>query len=199
MTEDDYRAFYASAFARLVGQVYLLTGDFAEAQDSVQEAFVRAWSRRRRFVDGDEPEAWIRTVARRVAVSRWRAARSGLAAWRRRGLAPHVPAPGVETPLIVAALQRLPEEQRRAIVLHHLCDRSVDQVAAETGAPSGTVKARLSRGRIALRQILEEADDSPPRSRPESNSRPRAGEPGAGTPRRSVRQNDITTLERRHA
>jgi RNA polymerase sigma-70 factor, ECF subfamily len=187
MTEEDYRAFYASAFARLVGQVYLLTGDFAEAQDAVQEAFVRAWSRRRRFADGDEPEAWIRTVARRIAVSRWRTARSALAAWQRQGLVPHVPAPGVETPLIVAALQRLTEEQRRAIVLYHLCDRAVDQVAVETGVPPGTVKARLSRGRTALRQILDEAG-APPLTRV----------PRAGTPRRSDGPDDITTLERRH-
>lgn len=158
MTDEEYRAFYASAFARLVGQVYLLTGDFAEAQDAVQEAFVRAWSRRRRFTDGDEPEAWIRVVARRVAISRWRSARSRLAAWRRHGPMPDVPPPGVETPLVVAALQRLPEDQRRAIVLYHLCDRSVDQVAVETGVPPGTVKARLSRGRTALRQILDSAD-----------------------------------------
>ena len=199
MTEEDYRAFYASAFARLVGQVYLLTGDFAEAQDAVQEAFVRAWSRRRQFADGDEPEAWIRTVARRVAVSRWRSARSGLAAWRRHGRAPHVPAPGVDTPLIVAALQRLPEEQRRAIVLHHLCDRSVDQVAVETGVPSGTVKARLSRGRTALRQILDEGDAGHPSSRPERGSTALAGEPRAGTTPRSDQPDDITTLERRHA
>lgn len=162
MTDDDYRAFYAAAFARLVGQVYLQTGDFSEAQDAVQEAFIRAWSRRRKFADGDEPEAWIRTVARRVAISRWRSARSRSAAWRRHGPVPDVPAPGVETPLIVAALQRLPEEQRRAIVLHHLCDRTVDQVAAEVGAPTGTVKARLSRGRDALRQILAEADAASP-------------------------------------
>lgn len=177
MTDEEYRAFYASAFAGLVGQVYLLTGDFGEAQDAVQEAFVRAWSRRRRFADGDEPQAWIRTVARRVAVSRWRARRSRLAAWRRHGPAPEVPAPGVETPLIVAALQRLPEDQRRAIVLHHLCDRSVDQVAAETGAPTGTVKARLARGREALRQILAEADAAP-------------GAPG--------RPDHIVTMEGRH-
>lgn len=199
MTEDDYRAFYASAFARLVGQVYLLTGDFAEAQDAVQEAFVRAWSRRRRFVDGDEPEAWIRTVARRVAVSRWRSARSGLAAWRRRGLASHVPAPGLETPLIVAALQRLPEQQRRAIVLYHLCDRSVDQVAVETGVPPGTVKARLSRGRTALRHLLEETDDSRPWSPATARSTSPDGKPVTGAPHRSDRQNNLTTMERRHA
>lgn len=39
-------------------------------------------------------------------------------------------------------------------MLHHLCDLSVEQVASETGAPTGTVKARLSRGRAALAKLL---------------------------------------------
>jgi RNA polymerase sigma-70 factor (ECF subfamily) len=160
VTDEDYRAFYAAAFGRLVGQVYLMTGDLSEAQDVVQEAFVRGWGRRRSFAEGDSPDAWIRTVARRLAVSRWRSTRSALAAWRRAGVAHDDPGPGVETPLVVAALARLPEEQRRAIVLFHLCDLSVDQVAAEVGAPAGTVKARLSRGRAALRELLTTADDN---------------------------------------
>jgi RNA polymerase sigma-70 factor (ECF subfamily) len=46
-----------------------------------------------------------------------------------------------------------------AVVLHHLCDLSVEQVASETGAPVGTVKARLSRGRAALARRLGEADE----------------------------------------
>ncbi len=50
-----------------------------------------------------------------------------------------------------------------ALVLHHLCDLSVEQVASETGAPVGTVKARLSRGRAALARELavgeEERED----------------------------------------
>jgi len=65
----------------------------------------------------------------------------------------------VETPLIVAALARLPESQRRAIVLHHLCDLTIEQVADEVGAPTGTIKARLSRGRTALRELLS-ADET---------------------------------------
>ena len=77
MTDDQFRAFYTAAFSRVVGQVYLLTGDLGEAQDVVQEAFIRGWDHRRRFASGDNPEAWIRTVAHRLAVSRWRAARSG--------------------------------------------------------------------------------------------------------------------------
>ena len=40
MSDEEFRAYYAAAYPRLVGQVYLLTGDRAEAQDVVQEAFV---------------------------------------------------------------------------------------------------------------------------------------------------------------
>lgn len=193
MTDDDYRAYYAAAFPRLVGQVYLLTGDLGEAQDVVQEAFIRGWARRRRFADGDTPDAWIRTVARRLAVSRWRSARAALAAWRRHGPAAEVPGPDVATPLIVAALQRLPEDQRRAIVLHHLCDLSIDQVAAEVGAPAGTVKARLSRGRAALRALLE-ADEPGAGDRSEPGGDRRAG----GSVPRRVDGSAAMATERRH-
>ena len=55
---------------------------------------------------------------------------------------------------LVAALKQLPEAQRRALVLHHLADLPVHEVARETGVPEGTVKARLSRGRAALAALL---------------------------------------------
>ncbi len=65
-----------------------------------------------------------------------------------------VPGPDPEHAALVLALRTLPEAQRMAVVLHHLCDLSVEQVASETGAPVGTVKARLSRGRAALARVL---------------------------------------------
>lgn len=64
--------------------------------------------------------------------------------------------------MLVEALRQLPEAQRQAVVLHHLCDLSIEQIAAETGSPAGTVKARLSRGRAALAKLLspgESADE----------------------------------------
>ena len=152
--EAEFDAFYQRSFVRLVGQLYAMTGDFAEAQDVVQEAFVRAWDRRDQLAAAEHPEAWVRTVAWRLAVSRWRRAQNALTAWRRHGPPPDVDAPEVHNVALVAALRRIPEAQRRVIVLHHLCDLSVEQIAAETRAPTGTVKAQLSRGRAALRQHL---------------------------------------------
>ncbi|RPE42902.1 RNA polymerase sigma-70 factor (ECF subfamily) [Streptomyces sp. Ag109_O5-1] len=161
MTEDEFDAFYAAAFPRLTGQLYAFTGDHGEAQDVVQEAFVRAWDRRKSFLADNAPEAWIRTVAVRLAVSRWRRTRRWLELMRKHLPPESTPGPGPEHTALVAALRKLPQAQRLAIVLHHLCDLSVEQVASETGAPVGTVKARLSRGRAALAQHLgpDEADE----------------------------------------
>ena len=63
---------------------------------------------------------------------------------------------------LVAALRRLPEAQRHALVLHHLCDLPVHAVAREIGVPEGTVKARLSRGRAALAALLASNDAPDP-------------------------------------
>ncbi|GGX73935.1 SigE family RNA polymerase sigma factor [Streptomyces minutiscleroticus] len=158
MDEEEFDAFYAAAFPRLTGQLYAFTGDHGEAQDVVQEAFVRAWDHRRDFLADGSPEAWIRTVAMRLAVSRWRRARRWLELVRRDPPQDHVPGPGPDRTALVAALRTLPETQRMAIVLHHLCDLTIEQVASETGAPVGTVKARLSRGRAALARRLGETD-----------------------------------------
>ncbi|MFI1680068.1 SigE family RNA polymerase sigma factor [Streptomyces sp. NPDC020607] len=167
MTEDEFDAFYAAAFPRLVGQLYALTGDHGEAQDVVQEAFVRAWDRRRSFLADEAPEAWIRTVAMRLAVSRWRRARRWLDLVRKNPPADRVPGPGPERTALVQALRTLPEAQRTAVVLHHLCDLSVEQVASETGSPVGTVKARLSRGRAALAAQLSAGPDTEPDAGPD--------------------------------
>jgi RNA polymerase sigma-70 factor (ECF subfamily) len=78
----------------------------------------------------------------------------------RHGPAGHAPEPSVDNVALVAALRQIPEAQRRAIVLHHLAGLSVAEVAHEVGAPEGTVKAWLSRGRAALAALL--ADDHRP-------------------------------------
>lgn len=159
MTAEEFEEFYARSLPRLVGQLYLMTGDLHEAQDVVQEAFVRAWGRRSRLDRAAGPEAWIRTVAWRLAVSRWRRRGRSLEAWRLRdgGLPDSAAGPDPDTVALVTALRRLSERQRRVAVLHYVCDLTVEQVAAETGISTGTVKTHLSRARAALAPHLDES------------------------------------------
>ena len=155
---DGFDEFYRGSRQRLLGFVYVLTGNLAEAQDAVQEAYIRAWQRWPTVSRYDDPEAWLRVVASRIAVSRWRSLRSRARAYLRHGAEENIPAPSTDTVEVVAALRRLPEEQRIAIALYYLLGMPVAEVARETDAPVGTVKARLSRGRTALAGLLAVSD-----------------------------------------
>ena len=87
---DDFDAFYAASYARLVGQLYAVTGDLAEAEDVVQEAFARAvvrWPRIRGFFVTFIPPGHL--GGRRHAVRRQRAA--DLRPARRRLQDPYLP------------------------------------------------------------------------------------------------------------
>jgi RNA polymerase sigma-70 factor, ECF subfamily len=153
---QEFTTLYTASFPRLVGQLYAMTGDRAEAQDAVQEAFIRAWAHRDQIDAGRGAEGWVRVTAWRIAASRWRRAREGIRLMLLAARPDRVAGPGPERVAFVQALRHVPAEQRRALVLYHLVDLTVEQIAAETGVRPGTVKARLARGRAALTPYLRE-------------------------------------------
>lgn len=151
--DEFYHAHYRSVTLQLAAYV----GDLAAAQDLAQEAFCRAFARWSRVSTYEEPAAWVRKVAWNLATSRWRrvrVARSFLVRQREE----HVAAPGIDRVALVAALARLPERHRRAIVLHHLADLPVAEIAAQEGVAAGTVKSWLHRGREALAAHLGDTE-----------------------------------------
>lgn len=154
MTTDGFTEFYRATYHSLVAQLYAYTGDLAEAQDSAQEAYVRAFLHWSQVSGYGDPRAWVCRVGYRVAVSRWRRTRSAVARWYRHGPPPPEPGPDPGLTDLVAALRQLPEAQRRAIVLYHLGGFPVREIAEIEGVPDGTVKARLARGRQALARLL---------------------------------------------
>ena len=156
MDREEFTSFYTASFPRLVGQLYAMTGDRPEAQDAVQEAFVRAWVHRDEIDIDQGAEAWVRVTAWRIAASRWRRAREGIRLMLLAARPDRTAGPGPDRVAFVEALRKVPAEQRRALALYHLADLTVEQIAAETGVRPGTVKARLARGRAALTPHLRE-------------------------------------------
>ncbi|WP_327010294.1 sigma-70 family RNA polymerase sigma factor [Dactylosporangium sp. NBC_01737] len=155
MADDDgFEDFYRGTRQRVMTFLYAMCGDRADAQDAAQEAYVRAWQRWSTIAGYDDPEAWVRTVGYRVCASRWRKARNAVVAYRRHGTAPQTGPPSEDTVALVRALRHLPPADREAVVLHHLLDLTVADVAARTGVPANTIKTRLVRGRRALAGLL---------------------------------------------
>lgn len=148
---------YDGCYRRLVGQLYALCGSLAEAEDAVQEAFVRAIEKQRRFDQLENPEAWLRLVALNVARSRFRRTSTFHRIISRTGPpADSVPGLTPDHVALVDALRRLPWDQREVITLYHIVDLPVREIAAQLGIPEGTVKARLSRGRTRLAPLIRE-------------------------------------------
>ena len=168
----DFDMFYAATSRRLVGQIFAMTGNLGEAEDAVQEAYIKAWRKWSLVGAYESPEAWVRLVAYRMSVNAWSKARNRLFAHHRAVLDHETPGLSPDLVALVSALRQIPGAQRRAIVLHYLADLSVDEIAAETGAPPGTVTARLARGRKALAPLVAESDDAPLALRSHRDSSP---------------------------
>jgi RNA polymerase sigma-70 factor (sigma-E family) len=144
---EDY---VASRFRALCRLAFLLTGDWAEAEDLVQDALVRC-ERRWPKIAADDPHAYVR-----------RAVVNGAANWRRRrrtelplseGLVPagdHTATTDARL-MLIAALRQLPTDQRQVLVLRFFEQLSEAETAQALGIAPGTVKSRTSRALDALR------------------------------------------------
>lgn len=91
MAERGFDEFYASNYGRFVVQVFAITGNLADAEDAVQEAFARASSRWRWIGAYASPEAWVRRVALNLAFTGRRRARRLLEVLSRVPAPPPVP------------------------------------------------------------------------------------------------------------
>jgi RNA polymerase sigma-70 factor (ECF subfamily) len=151
----DVAQVFEVSYRKLVVQLYGITGNAGEAEDLVQEAFVRAYAAGSRFTRVENPEAWLRTTAVNLYRNRWRKMRNFARIKHRLHETPDLPGMN-EHVEVVDALRQLPESQREVLVLHYFADRQVQQIAQELGIAEGTVKSRLSRGREALALILKE-------------------------------------------
>jgi RNA polymerase sigma-70 factor (ECF subfamily) len=150
----DFDALFRESGAGVFRTLYAYTGGRKDvAEEAMAEAFARALARSGAIRD---PVAWVYRTAFRLANEELRAE-------RRRG----APPPDAETPPpeltgLIDALRRLSPNQRAAIVLRHVLDLEVAEVARRMGVAAPTVRVHLHRGRKRLRELLgdEEVDDA---------------------------------------
>lgn len=135
--------------------------DRQEAEDAVQEAFLRAWYKRNQFRDrGSGPRPWILKIVANECRSRRRAP------WARVQRQADVEPAGdagdhsrTELRLdLAAAMSRLNTDQLVVLRLFHQLDLPQEEIAQILGIKVGTVRSRLHRGVSRLREILDEEE-----------------------------------------
>ncbi|THV27718.1 SigE family RNA polymerase sigma factor [Glycomyces paridis] len=161
-TEAEFTDLYEKHFSELAAQVCAYLGDATEAQDLVQEAFLRAWQRWDRVGGYEEPVAWVRRVAWNLATSRHRRNQVARKFLQKSSAPEPAPAASPDHVALVAALKQVPAKRRQALVMHYMADMTIAAIAKETGAREGTVKSWLHRGRKELAALMREETPAPP-------------------------------------
>lgn len=138
----------------LVRRLTLVLSDVGAAEDTAQDAYLRAFRAWEAFEGGDV-RAWLYTIALRLAFNEKRRRRRFLEAIGR--IEPQRPHDGPD-PDLLAAIGRLDPRVRAAVLLAAVDGYTQREVAAILGAPEGTVASWISRGRATLRADLAAED-----------------------------------------
>jgi RNA polymerase sigma-70 factor (sigma-E family) len=153
---DGFVAFVQARQHRLLRSAYLVCGDRHLAQDLLQGALVKLAMRWRQVRDGD-PEAYLRTILYRDAVSWWRRLRrERLTDSPPEPIRPDATEAASTRMLFQQALGRLPARQRAVLVLRFFEDLTEARTAEVLGVAVGTVKSQTS---LALRRLRENAPE----------------------------------------
>jgi DNA-directed RNA polymerase specialized sigma24 family protein len=147
----DLGDLYEVEGVRLWRAVFAWCQDRAVTDDAVAEAFAQCLRRGGAIRD---PRAWVWTAAYRIASGELKA-RARLAGADEL-LKIGIDGPSSDAIDLLAALRRLPANQRAAVVLHYYGGWDTKEIAQALGAGRATVRVHLSRGRRRLRELLEE-------------------------------------------
>jgi len=162
-TVDDFDRFYAENYEPMVRSLTIAFRDRAAAEDAAQVGFEKALLRWRRISSFERPATWVYVVA-------VRSGRSQLARDRRGGngacWGPNpIPQDAVVSMLwLQDAIDRLPPRQRTVVVLRHLADLSLQDIARALHLSLGTVKSTLHTAHRRLQVDLSDRPDEERRS-----------------------------------
>ena len=158
-----FEALYSATSAKLLGVIFRVLKDRAEAEEVLQEVYIRIWHKADRFAANQySPMTWLITVARNMAIDRLRARKGG--ATRDLDALPELadPAPtpegaalaASEARRIVACLAGLEPARADAVRGAYLEGLSYAALAERHGVPLNTMRTWLRRSLIALRECL---------------------------------------------
>jgi len=148
--QETFPAFYRREFPKMVAIAAAVSGSRAVAEDLAQEAMLRAHRQWDRVSIYERPGAWVRRVTINLSLSASKRASAEMRRLLRVADRPTLPEPDVVDDRIWRMVARLPKQQRAAIALHYLEDRSIDEIADILDISAATARVHLHRGRRAL-------------------------------------------------
>jgi RNA polymerase sigma-70 factor (ECF subfamily) len=166
--DSAFTALYERFSASLYGMVFRMMNDAKEAEDVLQEGFTYIWRKASSYDSSrSSPFSWAVMIVRNKAIDRLRVRQrlerlrekvtaEGSFYQERDEISADEPAVRERGALVRSALQQIPQEQRQALELSFFSGLTHEQIAEHLATPLGTIKARIRRGLLRLRDCLSE-------------------------------------------
>jgi RNA polymerase sigma-70 factor (ECF subfamily) len=166
MARPEFEELVALYDRRLFNVMYGHTGDYHEALDLTEEAFIRAMKAYPRFRGESDPFTWLYRIALNVLKKRYAKEKRRAELWEEHQAKDPTRTTEKDTPdlefarkeraeLVRGAIAELPMGNRETITLRYIDDMSYEDIASTLGCSIGTVKSRIARGKMMLAEILE--------------------------------------------
>ena len=160
---NAFSSLYAATSAKLFGVCLRVLGNQAEAEDALQDVFVKIWSNADRYqVNGLSPMTWLITIARNLSIDRLRARkmRQGMGLDEANDLPSMAPGPEALTIAasdrgqIVACMSELEPDRSDAVRRAYLEGETYQELAMRYNVPLNTIRTWLRRSLIKLKECL---------------------------------------------
>jgi RNA polymerase sigma-70 factor (ECF subfamily) len=154
-----FELFFEAERRRLFRALYLMSGSVQEAEELVQDAFLKLWERWDRVSVMEDPVGYLYRVALNLARSRLRRVvrAAKLPFLPERTVEPYSAADARDA--VVRALASLSARQRQALVLADLLDMDTGEAAALMRISPSTVRSLVSEGHRRMRAVMESSDE----------------------------------------
>ena len=164
---DALAEFYDQVAGLLYSTAFRILGDAHEAEEVIQDVFVQIWEKANKFDPAVGISSyWALSIARNRAIDRLRARQrrsrlmddfqeSGAVEISKASDAANASLSGDELASVRGAVSQLPADQRQAIEMAFFGGMTHHEIAEKLKEPLGTVKARIRRGMLKLRESLQ--------------------------------------------
>jgi len=159
MTAEEFKTLFLPCHQRLYRLAYRQTGSQQEAEDLVQETFLRLWSRRKELTDIENAEAfslmtlknlWLDSIRRKKLDSADKPPEDYILA-DETDIAHDIEIHDT-TEKVICLIKQLPEQQRQIMMMKDVSDLSFEEIGESTGLSQGNIRTLLSRARKKIRE-----------------------------------------------
>ena len=143
MTHQEFKARFLPCHKKMYYIAFRYLGNEYDAEDMVQNTYLKLWEKRESLENIEKNEAYAITTIKQLCLDTLRAPQIDTAYEIKEDMK-----------VLLNIINKLPEQQRKILLLRHFEDKSTDEIETETGLSNANIRVLLSRARKTIKELF---------------------------------------------